>query len=196
MRWFLLQVLAIGILSWRDPRGGQELLPVYSLALLTFCGLWPAGRYLSEWRPLASLLFTSLLSFTGLMLLLQGPMSSLAVCWPALASRLEPERMHQRILLVVFQLGLLMLHLDDPLLKGLTTGLAAASLVQLHPGRPTRWFALGALALASGPLAIAHCMSDPPEHLIRNILLLTLPQLGLLCVTRSARRPRPDFRAI
>ncbi|MBN9417977.1 MAG: hypothetical protein J0I12_21190 [Candidatus Eremiobacteraeota bacterium] len=196
MKWFFLQILAIGILRWQEHQGSQEVALVYSLVLIIFCGLWPGSKQAPEWRTVASLLFTSLLSFTALMLMVSGPMGSLAVCWPAVLSRLEPERVYQRLFLVVLQLVLIMKHLDEPLLVGLTSGLAVASLVQLHPGRPLRWFALGAMGIALGPLAIAHCMSEPPEHLVKNTLLLVLPQLGLLCLARPRSNPRPDFPAL
>ncbi len=193
MIWFALQVVANSILRWQEPRGSQEIDLIYSLALLIFCLIWPGSHQAREWRTLASLFFTSLTSFTALMLLIHGPMGSLAIFWPALVSRLEPNRNIQRITLVVLQWILAASCFDNPLLLSLNVGVLVASLLQATGARPMRWFALGALALAAGPLAITLCMSEPPEPLIKSILLIALPQLGLLrLVTKPAGSAFPD----
>lgn len=190
MIWLFLQILTLSVLRWQEMRGVQEIDLAYSLVLLAFCMLWPGSRQAPEWRTLVSLLFTSLSSFTGLMLLLQGPMGSLAVCWPAVLCRMEPERSRQRAILVALQLALVMAALDQPLLFSLTIALMLASLVQLSGYRATRWFAVGAMAAAAGPLAVAFCMAEPSEFLIKNTLLLVLPQLGLLALCPPAKPAR------
>ncbi len=181
MNWLALQVVAVVILRWQAARGVEGIDLVYALALLIFCLVWQAR----EWRTMGSLLFTSLTTFTVLMALIHGPMGSLAIFWPAVLSRLEPDRKLQRGFLVALQWLLVMLNQDQILLVPLTMGLTVASLIQLHPSRYNRWLALGAIGLATGPLAIAFSLSEPPEALIKNILLLTLPQLGLLALGRK-----------
>ena len=193
MIWFALQVVSNSILRWQEARGTQEIDLVYSLALLIFGLIWPGSHQAREWRTLASLFFTSLASFTALMLLIHGPMGSLAIFWPALMSRLEPNRQAQRITLILLQWSLVACCYDNPLLFSLNVGVLVASLLQATGARPMRWFALGALALTAGPLAIAFCMSEPPEPVIKSILLIALPQLGLLVLTN--KRPGPQVSA-
>lgn len=185
MNWLVLQILANSILRWQEARHVQEIDLVYSLALLVFCLIWPGSYQAREWRTLGSLLFTALTSFTALMVLIDGPMATLAVCWPAVLSRMEPHRKLQRGFLVGLQLLLVWLNLDQPECFSLHLALTAAGLLQLYPHRNTRWFAWGAMLLAAGPLAIHLCTSEPPPALIKNILLLILPQLGLLSLARK-----------
>lgn len=185
MNWFALEVVANGILRWQEARGVQEIDLIYSLAILIFCLIAAGSHQAPEWRTLTSVLFTSLTTFTVLMVLIRGPMESLAVFWPAVLSRLEPDRALQRGLLVIFQWLLVFLNMDQPLLLSLNGGLVVASLIQLYPSRNTRWFAWGAMGLAAGPLAIALSMSEAPIPLVKNTLLLTLPQLGLLSLSRK-----------
>jgi hypothetical protein len=193
MNWFALQVIASSILRWQEQRGAHEIDLLYSVALLIFCLIWPGSHQAREWRTLASLLSTSLITFTILMLFINGPLGSLAIFWPALMSRTEPNRETQRVCLVVLQWLLVWACLGQPLLLALNVALLLASLTQVTGSRPMRWFALGAMALAAGPLAIALSMSDPPEAFVKNTLLLTLPQLGLFWLARkSVKSPSPQ----
>lgn len=186
MNWLVLQIIANSILRWQAARAVQEIDLFYSVALLIFCLSWPGSRQAPEWRTLGSLLFTSLTTFTILMVLLHGPMAPLAIFWPVILSRVEPHRPLQRGFLVVYQWLLVYLNMDQPLLLSLNLGLVVASLIQLYPSRNTRWFGLGATALAAGPLAIAFCMSETPIPLVKDVLLLILPQIGLLTLRRKS----------
>ena len=189
MRWILLQSLTAFAFLWHSPSADWGLLNcLHPTSLLTFHLIWLGRRKFPELRTLGSVYFSSLLGFTTLMCLCNGPLLSLGLFWPALVHRMEGDREPQRLVLALLQFGLALASLNQAHCLFLNVGLEVAALAQLVDSQLARWANTAALTLCCGPLLEAlffppnMCfpqLAGDPTQVAKAIFLLSLPQLGL-----------------
>ncbi|MBN9417974.1 MAG: hypothetical protein J0I12_21175 [Candidatus Eremiobacteraeota bacterium] len=184
MIWLILRLsLFAVVLAVPHPRTLEAELS-YLVGLLIFDLLWLLQRRYPELRTIASLLFSMVLGATGLVYLAGGSLVSLGFLWPSLMLRLDTRPAAERRLnLVALQIALVTTAplVDLPIADGLRLVPVVLSLLQIRSGRVSSWANLGTLVWILGMLVPAYLFSSglTAAALARNLLLATLPQLGL-----------------
>lgn len=161
MRWTLLQIVAsLALFGYQPDPQWAVMDRIFAASLLAFHLIWSARHKFSELKTPASLYFSFLLGFSGLMCLCDGPLIALGLLWPALLLRLEDRPAEQRAWLALLQFCMALFSIFLAHYRYLSLTLAAASLVEAVDSKVARWLNLAALTLGLGRYW-KHCCFHP-----------------------------------